>query len=55
MVSFLKSEGKPVTLAVIGTKVPRPEGFKTKAKAFVAAHADRLAFDDKTGLVTLKK
>ena len=54
IVSFLQQEGKPVPLAALGSKVPRPAGVKAKAKAFVQAHADRLAFDEKAQTVALK-
>lgn len=55
MVAFLKAEGKPVPLAVLGSKVARPEGFKPKVKGFVTAHAERFAFDEKAGTVALKQ
>ena len=55
IVDFIKAEGKPVPLAVLGTRVKRPEGLKAKAKAFVLAHADRLAFNEQAQTVAVKK
>lgn len=55
IVAYIKSQPAPVPLAALGTRVKRPEGLKTKAKAFILAHADKLAFDEKAQTVSLKK
>lgn len=55
MVEYFKQQPAPVPLAALGTRVKRPEGLKTKAKAFVLAHADKLVFDEKAQTVALRK
>jgi hypothetical protein len=55
MVTFVKQQGKPVPIAALGTHVKRPDGVKAKLKAFILAHADRLALDEQAQTVTARK
>ncbi|GBF98369.1 hypothetical protein Rsub_10764 [Raphidocelis subcapitata] len=54
ILDLLRTEGKPVPIALIGTKVKRPEGV-AKLKPFILAHGDRLAYDEKSQMVSAKK
>jgi hypothetical protein len=54
ILDLLRSEGKAVPIALIGTKVKRPEGV-AKLKPFILAHADKLVFDEKAQTVAAKK
>lgn len=51
--SFLRSEGKPVPLSALGSKVKKPPGVEGKLKAFIVAHSQVFSYDDQSQNVSL--